>query len=70
MLRKFRKLLDEQKAKIPGGKYQRGISDEDAKRMLAQLHEEDMIGGPAITSKTSMGHLRTTKFSMSKEPNK
>lgn len=49
-------------------KKQRGISDDEARRMLAQLHEEDMLGGPAITSKTSMNHLRTTKFSMSKEP--
>lgn len=51
-------------------KKQRGISDEEAKRMLASLHDEDMIGAPPITSKTSMGHLRTTKFTMNKEPMK
>jgi len=51
-------------------KKQRGISDEEAKRLLAELHEGDMTGGPRITSKTSMGHLRTTKFTMNKEPTK
>lgn len=29
---------------------------------------EEFLSGPRITSKTSMGHLKMTKFSMSKEP--
>lgn len=29
---------------------------------------EESLLGPRITSKTSMGHLKMTKFSMSKEP--
>lgn len=35
-------------------------------RALAEFDEG--LHGPPITSKTSMGHLRTTKFTMSKEP--
>lgn len=46
-----------------------GISQEEAERMDREWREES-FHGPAITSKTSMGHLRMTKFALNKEPKK
>lgn len=48
-----------------GKKKTRQITEEEAKAII-----EEINNGPAITSKTSITHHRTTKFSMSKEPTK
>lgn len=37
---------------------------------LEREWREEALLGPSITSKTSMGHLRTTKFSLNKEKTK
>ncbi len=34
---------------------------------LDRAWREESVHGPAITSKTSMGHLKTAKFSMNRE---
>lgn len=50
-------------------KKQKPMTDEEAEKFEREWREET-FHGPAITSKTSMGHLRTTKFTMNKEPTK
>jgi hypothetical protein len=47
----------------------RGISNEEAARLDREWRDESFLG-PAITSKTSMGHLKSAKFSLNKEPKK
>jgi hypothetical protein len=42
---------------------QRSLSIEEAEK----VYREEALLGPAITSKTSMHHLKTTKFSLSRE---
>lgn len=58
----------EQEPEAPKQKRQ-GISAEQAER-LDRLWRAESFHGPAITSKTSMGHLRSAKFSVNKEPKK
>jgi len=50
-------------------KAKRGISQEEAER-LERLWRDESFMGPEVTSKTSMGHLRTERFSLNKEPKK
>jgi hypothetical protein len=48
---------------------QNSISNEEAERLDREWREEG-LHGPAITSKTSMGHLKSEKFALNKEPKK
>lgn len=60
----------EQEPDAPRRKKRGGISQEEAKRMLDELHNEGMTGIPRVTSKTSIHHMRSGKFSLNKEPKK
>jgi hypothetical protein len=42
---------------------QRSLTIEEAEK----VYREEALLGPAITSKTSMGHIKTTRFGLNKE---